>query len=246
MYLEIQVIDSEIFGKPFAEIKSFSNDINFERFEQDYVTEYNPFYVSCKIPIENIEEIHSLEKAGFNFIEVQIRETFSIPKKLKLPVVPGYAFEEVTSEEDLQQVLNIASTCFEHDRFTIDKKLNKSFSAERYKDYVKKSFIEPDEYVYKLTDIESNEIVGFKTHKLIENEEALMFLGGVANQYKKTAIPVISGTLELLELQKKGVKKLTTHVSARNYGVINLELRGFKFKINQAYVVLRKIYSDER
>ena len=244
MYLEIQKIDSDIFGKPFAEIKSFSNDVNFEKFEQDYVNKYNPFYVSCKIPIENIEEIHFLESAGFNLIEIQIRETFSIPKKLKLPIVSGYAFEEVTSEQDFNKVLHIASTCFEHDRFSIDKKLNESFSAERYKAYVKKSFIEPDEYVYKLTDIESNEIVGFKTHKIIDTNEALMFLGGVANQYKKTAIPVISGTLELLELQKKGIKKLTTHVSVRNYGVINLELRGYKFKIKQAFAVLRKVYGD--
>ena len=244
MKVEIQKIESYIYGKPFIEIMSFSNEINFEKFEQKYLNEINPFYVSCKIPIENMEAIHSLEKYGFNLIEIQIRETYSIPKKLGFPVVPGYTFEEVTSEEDLKEVLEIASTCFEHDRFTIDKNLNDSFSADRYIAYVKNSFEASDEFVYKLTSLETKEIVGFKTHKLIENVAAIMFLGGVANQHKKTAIPVISGTMELLELQKKGIKKLTTHVSGRNYGVINLELRGFKFKIVQAFAVLRKIYED--
>ena len=69
-----------------------------------------------------------------------------------------------------------------------------------------------------------------------------MFLGGVSNKYKRSAIPVISGYLELNELIYKGIKKVTTHISGSNYGVLNLEVKEFGYKVVNSFVILRKIY----
>lgn len=242
MFVEKNKIDSLALGKAFLDIKDFSTDTDFSAFEKEYIKTYNPYYVVCKIPVENIKEIHHLEKFGFNFIEFQIKETFAITKTPDVSAFPQYKFEEVKSEEDLEKILKIASECFADDRFTIDPKMGVTAAAERYKMYVKQSYNNKDEFLYKLTNLETNEIVAFKTHKILENNEALMFLGGVDVKHKKTAIPGISSMFELAELKKKGVKKLATHISGRNYAVMNIEIRGFKFKVAQAYIVLRKIY----
>ena len=234
-------IDSKIFGKNFLEIRDFSNDVDFKEFEQGYIKEYNPYYVSCKIPLENISEIQHIGHHGFEFIEFQLREKANLRKLF--PVFKPYKMELVSTDEDLETVLGIAATTFEHDRFSVDPLMEKTFSSERYKEYVLKSFRAEDECLYKLSNSETGEILGFKTHKIINGSEALMFLGGVANKYKKSAVPVINNYLELNELFNKGIKKVTTHISGGNYGVLNLEIKEFGYKVVNSFVVLRKIYN---
>src|ERR1039458_5724952 len=220
-------IDSDIYGKNFLEIVDFSAQADFDDFEHRYIKEYNPFYVSCKVPIENIGDIQALGKLGFEFIEVQIREQINLRKLFA--IYKPYRLEEVTSENDLENILVIAANTFAHDRFSVDPFIVKSFSSERYRQYVIKSYYAKDEFLYKLYNTETGEILGFKTHKILNDLEAVLFLGGVANQYKKSAIPVINGYLEMNELIKRGVKKVTTHISVSNYGVLNLEVKEFGY-----------------
>jgi hypothetical protein len=235
-------IDSIILGKTFLEIINFSDEVDFLQFEDKYKEEFNPFYVMCKIPIENINSIHALEKNGFNFIEFQIREVLKLKNRFNPISFEPYRLEPVLTHEDLNQVLTIASETFKHDRFTAEPLIPKSFSGERYKRYVLKSFETKNEYVYKLVNSTTGEILAFKTHKIINENEALMYLGGVPDKYKKSPIPVISGCLELNGLMDKGVKKVTTHISGSNYGVLNLEINQFGYKVVNAFAVLRKIY----
>ena len=239
MYISRIDIDSNIYGKNFLDIKEYSTEVDFNKFEENYRLEFSPFYVSCKLPLESIREIQALGRYGFEFSEFQIRERLNLIKKF--PVYKPYQMEIVNSESDLADILEIASNTFEHDRFTTDPLIDKSFSGERYKAYVVKSFKSGDEFLYKLFNSETGEILGFKTHKIINNDEALMFLGGVANKYKKSPIPVINGYLELNRLFENGIKKVTTHISGGNYGVLNLEVKEFGYKVVNSFVVLRKI-----
>ena len=240
MHISKIEIDSQVYSKVFLDIKDYDSNLNFIEFENNYIEEYNPFYVSCKIPIENISDIQLLTKNGFEFIEFQIREQLKLRKTF--PEIKPYKLELVETEDDLQKILEIASSTFEHDRFTIDPKITSNFSGERYKAYVIKSFEADDEFLYKFFNADSGEILGFKTHKIINSEEAIMFLGGVVNKFKKSPIPVINGYLELNELHKKGIKKVTTHISGSNYGVLNLEVKDFGYKVVNGFVVLRKKY----
>ncbi len=242
MHVNKVEIDSQAFGKNFLEIRDYDSSADFGAFEAGYIKEYTPFYVSCKMPIENIKDIQALGKHGFEFIEYQVREQLGLKKAF--PVIKPYQFELVDNDADLQKVLEIADTTFEHDRFTIDPLLPKSFSGERYKAYVMKSYLAEDEFLYKCFNGTTGEILGFKTHKIINGNEAIMFLGGIDNKYKRSPIPVINGYLELNELLRKGVKKVTTHISGSNYGVQNLEIKEFGYKVTNGFVVLRKIYAD--
>jgi len=235
-------IDSIVYGRTFLEIVEYSSGLDFNQFENDYLKEFDPFYVSCKIPIEDIGLIQSLERNRFSFIEFQIREVLRLKKKYFLPGIENYQLQLVT-ENDLEEVLNIAENTFEHDRFTIDPEISKSFSGKRYRAYVRKSFETDGEFLYKLINKETGEMLGFKSHKIISKDEVLMFLGGIVNKYKQTPIPVINAYLELNELFDKGIKKVTTNISGSNYGVLNLEVKLLDYKVAKAFVVLRKIYA---
>jgi hypothetical protein len=108
---------------------------------------------------------------------------------------------------------------------------------------VRQSFELPDERVYRLVNPATRQTVAFKTHKIVNRDEALMLLGGVHTDYKNAGVAPINAYHEFNELMKNGVKRFTTHVSARNYGVMNLEIGGFQYRIKQTFIVLRKIYA---
>lgn len=235
-------IESKVFGKNFLEIKEFSRNEDFTRFEKDYLGKYNPFYVAVKIPIENLNDIHALEKIGFNFIETQIKEILRLKKPLNPFSFYPYKLEQVSNESDLDAVLEIAANTFKHDRFSLDPMIPDKFSGDRYKFLVRQSYEQKDEFVYKFFNSQTGEILGFKTHKILAADEALMYLGGIAEKYKRSPLPVINGYLELNELFQKGITRVTTHISGNNYGVLNLEVKEFGYKVTQVYMVLRKIY----
>jgi len=241
MHLEKLEIDSSIFGRSVLTIYDFSEQLDFDQFEQDYILQYDPVYVSCKIPIENISEVHALENHGFHFVEFQIKSTIKIKGNYPTAGFP-YIFERIDTEEKLEPVLDIAKSTFEYDRFTIDPLLGKEISGERYKQYVLKSFQSADERVYRLYNPSGNETLAIKTHKYLGGNEVLFLLGGVHPKYKNTGIGALNGYYELNELYKNGIKRGYTHISGGNYPVFNIEFGKIGFKIIAAFVVMRKIY----
>ena len=58
MHINKVEIDSQAFGKNFLEIRDYDSSADFGVFEAGYIKEYTPFYVSCKIPIENIKDMN--------------------------------------------------------------------------------------------------------------------------------------------------------------------------------------------
>jgi len=236
--------DSNVFGRNFLEIRDVSCNVSFTKFEKEYQKTFNPYYVSAKLPIDQIAEIQFLESMGFQFIETQIRETLRLTNAYNPVAFFPYKLEQVTSKSDLNAILDIASNTFRHDRFTMDPMIPVGFSGNRYKFLVNQSYETDNEFVYKFFNSQSGEILGFKTHKVLSEGEALMYLGGIAEKYKRSPLPAINGYLELNELYSKGIRKITTHISGSNYGVLNLEVKEFGYKVIQAFIVLRKIYHD--
>lgn len=236
-------IDSDVLGRSILQL-SGPYDGELARLEESYVREHNPLYVVYKAPIEDIASIQAFEDHGFRFVETQLRLTFRLRRHFDTGKTP-YLFERVTTEDQLREVLAIAANTFTDDRFLVDPKLAdaQKISSARYQAYVRQSFVRPDERVYRLVNPASGETVAFKTHRLVSPDEALMLLGGVRVDYKAAGMAAINAYYEFNELQKNGVKRFTTHVSARNYGVMNLEIGGFQYRIKQTFIVLRKIYA---
>jgi hypothetical protein len=235
-------IDSEVLGRAILEVRG-PYDGELARLEEQYVREHQPLLVIYKAPIEDIASIQAFEEHGFQFIETQLRLTQRLRKPFDTGKTP-YAFERVTTEAHLGEVLEIAGNTFTDDRFLVDPKLPtaQAISSARYQAYVRQSFVRADERVYRLVNA-AGQTVAFKTHRIVNPEEALMLLGGVHADYKAAGLAAINAHYDFNELMKNGVKRFTTHVSARNYGVMNLEISGFQYKIKQTFIVLRKLYA---
>jgi len=236
-------IDSEVLGRPILEL-SGPYDADFARIEHDYVETHRPFYVLYKAPIEEVATIQQLEDHGFRFVETQLRLTFRLRGHFDTSKAP-YVFERVTTEDQLREVLAIAGDTFTDDRFLVDPNLSdaRKISSARYQAYVRQSFLRPNERVYRLVNPATSRTIAFKTHRIVNPEEALMLLGGVHAEFKGAGVAPMNAYHEFNELIRNGVKRFTTHVSARNYAVINLELGGFQYRHKQTFIVLRKLYA---
>ena len=245
MIVKKNEIDSEVLGRPVLDIADFDRSCDFAAFETEYLNREFPIYVTCKVPAEEIADVHALEDHGFRFVEFQMRLRGTLRKTYDTSGY-DYTYSPVTGSHDLEAVLDLASSIFEHDRFSRDPFFQEwkgiNVSGERYRRYVLKSFEAGDECVYKLVDNATREIVGFNTYRILTPESALLLIGGVRNQEKTCGVGAIIDYCVLNELKRKGVRWFHTHVSGSNYPIINLEVRGMGFRLVQSFVVLRKVY----
>jgi len=234
-------VDSYVFGRNVLSLHDFDPQTDFASFERGYVARYDPVYVSCKIPMEQVNDVHRLEDAGFHLMECQIRARIKLRKLYDTAAFP-YDFERVTRERDLAEVLAIAGTTFEHDRFRNDSRIAPELAGLRYEHYVRKSFRTPNEAVYRLIDRETGSTVAFKTHLYVSEREVLFLLGGVRNDLKNLGLGMINEYFEFNELIRKGVTSGVTHISAANYPIFNLELCQLGFRVATTFAVMRKLY----
>ena len=241
MKIERIAIDSQVLGGNVLAIQDFDPAADFAGFEHAYIAAYDPVYVSAKVPLERISDVHALESAGFQLAECQIRSMVKLRKPYDVSAYP-YDFEQVLREEDLDAVLDIAETTFVHDRFTTDRAIDPAVSGARYREYARQSFVSPDEAVYRLMDRERR-TVAFKTHRYVGATEVLFLLGGVHADYKNLGLGLINEYFEFNELIRKGIRKGITHISAANYPVFNLEIAQLGFRVLTTFAVMRKTYS---
>jgi hypothetical protein len=236
-------IESLVLGRAVLEIRGFQTGDDFPKEEKWFRQEHDPLYAVCKVPVEDLGTIHQLEDNGFRFIETQLK----LSLKMKSYDASKYPYSYVPVERgDLETVLGIAATIFSDDRFSVDPFLKERFAGkaagERYRRYVMKSFEAPEECVYKMVNDATKEIVGFGTHRHTTQDEAVIFIGGIVSSYQRAGLGPISDYLAINNLRREGVKKAYTHVSARNYAIMNLEIAGLGFKVVDSHVVLRKVY----
>jgi len=243
MELKIIDIDTKAVNNIVARLDDFNSSEDFKKFEQEYLIKQKPYYVYVKLPISDLADIHCLNKLGFEFIETQFEMEKSV-KRIKNPYENAFDFVEVTSYKDLDKIIQLASTIFTDDRFTIDSSLPGDFAGKRYAEYIRQSFESSSEKVFALISKKDNVVCGLKSHKVISDKTVLLLLGGVDNKYKNTPIGLINAISEINYFVDMGYKKAVTHISARNTAIINLELSWLGYKVIEANVILRKIYEE--
>ncbi|MES2206977.1 MAG: hypothetical protein V4525_09310 [Pseudomonadota bacterium] len=243
MNVNVIEVDSKVFGKPVLEIENFDSLSDLISFEKIYIKTLNPFYVSCKIPLEDLHAIHKLEEIGFNLIECQIKSNIKLKKLYDVSMFNNYTFEKVTCEKNLAEIINISKNTFVHDRFNVDAKIPKELASKRYQEYIVQSFYSKNDSVFSLKDNTDNKIVAFKTHRQLTESHMLLLLGGVHLDYKGLGIGAINEYYEFNYLIRHGIKKATTHISAVNYPIFNMEIGKLGFRVEKVFAVMRKIYN---
>ncbi|MBF0543587.1 MAG: hypothetical protein HQM08_04100 [Candidatus Riflebacteria bacterium] len=242
MRIERLNIDSAVFGGTVLAIQDFDSAQNFSAFEDEYCKLYDPKYVSCKISLDQICDSHLLEKHQFHFIECQMRASKKIRKAYDVSSFTQYSFDPIKDERDSANVLEIAKSTFSQDRFSKDRLLPSDISGKRYQSYVQQSLNSKNEAVYKLVDLRAGKTVAFKTHRLLPNNEALLLLGGVHSDCKNFGIGVVNSYFEINALLAAGIRKVTTHFSAANHPILNLEIGEMGYHVEATFAVFRKIY----
>lgn len=241
MIVDLLQIDSEVFGRNVLVIINPDAKSDFAPFERAYVDAYQPIYVSCKVALEDVSVMHMLEDSGFRMVECQLKGVITFRQPWDTSAYP-YRFERVTSEAVLEEVLQIAKTTFEHDRFSMDPACPLGVSGDRYLLYTRKSFTEPNESVYRLYDPKSKETLAFKTCRRADNNKVQLFLSGLRSDMKGLGLGPISNYFYFNELINQRIKAAYGYVSAHNYAAVNMDL-SMGFRVRGAFAVLRKTYA---
>lgn len=234
-------VDSEVLGAAVLAIEDFSASVDFPAFEAEYVRTHAPRYVSCKIPLERLADIHALERHGFELAECQVRTRLTLTRPYDTSRF-RQEFLRVTRPEDLAGLEEIAATTFRHERFALDPDLPPGIAGARYVRYLRASFASPDHRVYRLRDPVTDRTLAFKTHRVLPDGEALLLLGGVHPDFVLSGLGVANTYGELNALLAEGVRTVTTHVSASNYAIVNLEIGKLGFRVVTTFAVMRKLY----
>ena len=238
-------VETELSGKGFFAIDLIDLDKDFAEFENMYIKQHNPYYVSCKVYIHELDKIHLLESNGFQFIENQLKLKKTIKKHNTIVDSLPYSYKKVTSVDNLALVKSIAKNTFVADRFSNDKYLDSSLSGLRYMRFVEDSFNKKDENLYALFNTITDEVVAFGSHKIVSDKEALILLGGVKNDLKSAGIGAIHDYFALNELFALGIKKVFTHISMRNKPVLHLQVNKLGYSIADSYLIFRKVYGNK-
>ena len=234
-------IDSNVLGSAVVEILDFTVQHDFADFERSYTAKHHPRYVVCKLPVEDLSGIHALEDAGFRFVEYQIRSELRLRERYATKSLP-YVYEPVTSEADLEPVFAIAEDAFTDDRFTVDPEIPSELGGKRYRAYVMKSLIAEDEFVHKLANPDTGETIGFNTCRQLSDTQMLLLIAGVKSEYKSTGLGTVLNYYVFNDFLDRGVNRVRTHQSGRNYPILNVEIGHFNFRVVQTFAVLRKLY----
>jgi ribosomal protein S18 acetylase RimI-like enzyme len=235
-------VDSAVFGRSVLALKDVLPDDDLSAEEARYLREFQPAYVSCRVPMDNLAMVHRLERHGFQLIETQIRSTIRFTTDYDVSRYP-YQYQPVTTREVLNEVLDIAVRTVVHDRFTVDPAVPPGISGERYRRYVEKSFTAPNEAVWRLYDAASGQTLNFRTHRVTAPGEVLLLLGGVHPEYKRMGLGVVASHFCFNQMRRDGVRRAVTHISAINYPVFNLEIGSLGFRVNATFAILRKVYA---
>ena len=234
-------IDSRAFGFPVLSISDFDAEVRFASFEQDYFAQYSPRYVSCKVPVGALADIHALEAAGFRFVEVQI--TGDIPVRLSSVDSHPYWIETVTVEPVLDEVLEIARTSFDLDRYTKDPQIGPLLGGRRYQEYVRQSFAREDEEVCRLVDPADGRTLLFKTHRFTGPGKAVALLNAVRVDQKGSGIGIIADSFYYNYLGGLGITKVTTSFSAEHRLIAQHLIGNLQMKVRATFAILRKVYN---
>ena len=195
-------------------------------------------YVTCKLPIESLELVHAAESAGFSFVETQFQTILRLTKTFDTSKYP-YEYVPVLSDDQLSEVLQIAETTIEHDRFSRDPKIGSGSSGLRYRRYLEDSYNKDKDEIWAVKSKMTGKLLTFRSHRVINETEVSLLLGGVHRDFKNVGLGVVSSHFCFNQLRDAGYRRAITHISAANVPILNLEVGHFDFKIQKSYVVMR-------
>ena len=236
-YLEV---DSEVLELSAWNLLEIASESDFLEAIQSVGKSKTTNYITCKLPIESMHLIHAAEAAGFHFVETQFKTVIRLNKSFDTAKYP-YDYVRIESLDDLSNVLKIAESTIEHDRFSRDPRIGSIVSGLRYQKYLEDSFHRDDDEIWAVKSKSTGQILTFRSHRQVSQDEVNLLIGGVHPDFKDLGLGIISSHFCFNQLRLSEFRRAITHISAANTPIMNLELGHLGFRISQTYVVMRAI-----
>jgi hypothetical protein len=236
-YLEIDSQVLEFDAWSLSEIESESDFVE----AIEYVREdHKRNFITCKLPIDDIKLIHAAEASGFQYVETQFKTMLRLNKSFDTSKYL-YDYVRVESPEDLAEVLKIAESTIEHDRFSRDPRVGSRASGLRYRKYLENSFQRNDDEIWAVKSRSTGQLLTFRSHRHMSQNEVSLLVGGVHPDFKDVGLGIISSHFCFNQLREAGYRRAVTHISAANTPIVNLELGHLGFRVMQTYIVMRVV-----
>lgn len=236
--LEFLEIDSEALGLNAWNLSEIGTVDDFQSAIKSVASYSGRSYITCKLPIENLDFIHAAESAGFSFVETQFQTALKLTRTFDTSTYP-YEYVPVLSESQLSEVQQIAETSFEHDRYSRDPRIGRNLSALRYRRYLENSYNNDKDEIWAVRSRVTGDLLTFRSHRVINKSEVTLLLGGVHHDFKKLGLGVVSSHFCFNHLRDAGFRRAITHISAANIPIVNLEVGYLGFKVVKSCVVMR-------
>lgn len=235
--LEFLKIDSEALGFNAWSLNHVRSDTDFQTALDSLKDAPGTKYVTCKIPVEEAVLIHEAERVGFRFAETQFSTSLRLSKNFDTTRYP-YDYVRVDTEDELAQVAAIAQTTIEHDRYSRDPRIGRDASGLRYRHYLLDSFKREDDEIWATRSRSTGQLLTFRSHRKINEREVNLLIGGVHQDHKDLGLGIVSSHFCFNQLREAGYRRATTHISAANTPIVNLEIGHLSFRITNTFVVL--------
>jgi hypothetical protein len=202
-------------------------------------------YIVVKVPSEELHLVHELEGIGFKFIENQFIVTIN-PNDIKdmdeslLTHFPKMSVKRVTRPDEIEIInSNIAEGMFVHDRISVDPNFSKEQSLKRLQNWISELFYREKSEIYFLVKEEKN--AGFLVLEFIDDHKVLITFAGLFNSFKNSGIAFFLVYFTMKLALQKNKSKVEAIFSSNNRNMFNIISRTIRFRVENSYLVLRKI-----
>lgn len=182
-------------------------------------------YIVAKAAPGNLRLNQLLEENGFTFAECSLEvlihlRTFTMPK-LAQRFADDITYDVATTDSRARIYDEIRCGIFDTDRIALDGHFPEGVAATRYVNWIEDE-LERGADLYHVF-FRGDEVGFFVFKETVPGVEANPFLAGLYDKYKSSGLGmnVVVG-VETLEAQRRGLKRVRSHVSSNNVAVLNL------------------------
>jgi hypothetical protein len=224
--------DSNIFGFPVASFQAGSDELSpgqADEFRAAFAgwmqTRGISVCSSTLLPAQSAWR-RMLQQVGFEFIDLSLQVTLSLPQANLLPV---RAPLRPAVPADHAVIEGIAAESFSHGRYHADPRFPKHLAHRRYSQWVRNALSSPTEIDRMYVLERGGRVAGF-FHVTIEGNVSDLRLAAVSAESKATMLGVELYSAVLQELRRQSVRRVATSISALNTNIVNLySMLGFRF-----------------
>ena len=184
--------------------------------------------VSCRLPHDRIRESILLEDHDFRFIEMLYLTELNL-LKFKKDYISSSLLVRRVCDADVPQLLAIARTVFQNERFKMDPRLDPNISEKRFQNWVSSSLHHATQELYIIS--EGIRLISFFVTELLDDGTFYWHLNAVSPDAQGQGYGRRVWLSMLSYAVSVGAKRVRSSIAARNHRVLNLYARlGFVFQ----------------